>query len=172
MLLAAQCLTGIAMEGPIIASEIKAITASHPPYNSVVNRLDFAAFSDHEPESSNVSNSGFGSVSGSNTSITMEFLRPLSVVAVMVQTLKAATAGSWGLNYMGGAKVQALVGTVWETVFTYPSGLSGSGALAPDGKTYNEKWPNKIPVGRVCSAIRLLKPSGYVCASTFIPIIG
>ena len=103
MLLAAQCLTGIAMEGPIIASEIKAITASHPPYNSVVNRLDFAAFSDHEPESSNVSNSGFGSVSGSNTSITMEFLRPLAVVAVMLQTLKAATAGSWGLNYMGGA---------------------------------------------------------------------
>ena len=172
MLLAAQCPTGIAVEGPITASEIKAISASHPPYNTVVNRLDFAAFSDPEPESSSVSNSGFGSVSGSNTSITMEFLRPLSVVAVMVQTLKAATAGSWGLNYMGGAKVQALVGTVWETVFTYPSGLSGSGALAPDGKTYNEKWPNKIPVGRVCSAIRLLKPSGYVCASTFIPIIG
>lgn len=171
MLLAAQCPTGIAVEGPITASEIKAISASHPPYNTVVNRLDFAAFSDHEPESSNVSNSGFGSVPGSNTSITMEFLRPLSVVAVMVQTLKAATAGSWGLNYMEGLKVQALVGTVWETVFTYPSGLSG-GVLAPDGKTYNEKWPNKIPVGRVCSAIRLLKPSGYVCASTFIPIIG
>lgn len=171
MLLAAQCLTGIAMEGPIIASEIKAITASHPPYNSVVNRLDFAAFSDHEPESSSISTSGFGSVSGSNTSITMEFLRPLSVVAVMVQTLKTATAGSWGIGYMGGAKVQALVGSVWETVFTYPSALSG-GVLAPDGKTYNEKWPNKIPVGRVCSAIRLLKPSGYVCASTFIPIIG
>lgn len=171
MLLAAQCPTGIAVEGPITASEIKAISASHPPYNTVVNRLDFAAFSDHEPESSNVSNSGFGSVPGSNTSITMEFLRPLSVVAVMVQTLKAATAGSWGLNYMEGLKVQALVGTVWETVFTYPSVLSG-GALAPDGKAYNEKWPNKIPVGRVCSAIRLLKPSGYVCASTFIPIIG
>ena len=171
MLLAAQCLTGIAMEGPIIASEIKAITASHPPYNSVVNRLDFAAFSDPEPESSAISNSGFGSVSGSNTSITMEFLRPLSVVAVMVQTLKAATAGSWGIGYMEGVKVQALVGTVWETVFTYPSALSG-GVLAPDGKAYNEKWPNKIPVGRVCSAIRLLKPSGYVCASTFIPIIG
>ena len=171
MLLAAQCLTGIAMEGPIIASEIKAITASHSPYNAVVNRLDFAAFSDHEPESSSISTSGFGSVSGSNTSITMEFLRPLSVVAVMVQTLKTATAGSWGIGYMGGAKVQALVGTVWETVFTYPSALSG-GVLAPDGKTYNEKWPNKIPVGRVCSAIRLLKPSGYVCASTFIPIIG
>lgn len=171
MLLAAQCLTGIAMEGPITALEIKAISASHPPYNTVVNRLDFAAFSDHEPESSNVSNSGFGSVSGSNTSITMEFLRPLAVVAVMLQTLKAATAGSWGIGYMGGAKVQALVGTVWETVFTYPSGLSG-GVLAPDGKAYNEKWPNKIPVGRVCSAIRLLKPSGYVCASTFIPIIG
>ena len=171
MLLAAQCLTGIAVEGPITASEIKAISASHPPYNTVVNRLDFAAFSDHEPESSNVSNSGFGSVSGSNTSITMEFLRPLSVVAVMVQTLKAATSGSWGINYMEGVKVQALVGTVWETVFTYPSVLSG-GVLAPDGKAYNEKWPNKIPVGRVCSAIRLLKPSGYVCASTFIPIIG
>lgn len=171
MLLAAQCPTGIAVEGPITASEIKAISASHPPYNTVVNRLDFAAFSDHEPESSNVSNSGFGSVSGSNTSITMEFLRPLSVVAVMVQTLKAATAGSWGLYYMEGLKVQALVGTVWETVFTYPSVFS-SGVLAPDGKTYNEKWPNKIPVGRVCSAIRLLKPSGYVCASTFIPIIG
>ena len=137
----------------------------------MVNRLDFAAFSDHEPESSNVSNSGFGSVSGSNTSITMEFLRPLSVVAVMVQTLKADTSGSWGINYMEGVKVQALVGTVWETVFTYPSELSG-GVLAPDGKAYNEKWPNKIPVGRVCSAIRLLKPSGYVCASTFIPIIG
>ena len=44
--------------------------------------------------------------------------------------------------------------------------------IASDGKAYNEKWPNKIPVGRVCSAIRLLKPSGYVCASTFIPIIG
>ena len=171
MLLATQFLTGIAMEGPIIASEIKAITASHPPYNSVVNRLDFAAFSDHEPESSSISTSGFGSVSGSNTSITMEFLRPLAVVAVMLQTLKAATAGSWGIGYMGGAKVQALVGTVWETVFTYPSVLSG-GVLAPDGKAYNEKWPNKIPVGRVCSAIRLLKPSGYVCASTFIPIIG
>ena len=171
MLLSAQCLTGIAIEGPIIASEIKAISASHPPYNSVVNRLDFAAFSDHEPESSAISTSGFGSASGSNTSITMEFLRPLSVVAVMVQTLKTATAGSWGIGYMGGAKVQALVGTVWETVFTYPSVLSG-GVLAPDGKTYNEKWPNKIPVGRVCSAIRLLKPSGYVCASTFIPIIG
>lgn len=171
MLLAAQCPTGIAVEGPITALEIKAISASHPPYNTVVNRLDFAAFSDHEPESSNVSNSGFGSVSGSNTSITMEFLRPLAVVAVMVQTLKAATAGSWGIGYMGGAKVQALVGTVWETVFTYPSVLSG-GVLAPDGKTYNEKWPNKVPVGRVCSAIRLLKPSGYVCASTFIPIIG
>lgn len=172
MLLAAQCLTGTAMEGPIIASEIKAITASHPPYNSVVNRLDFAAFSDHEPESSSISTSGFGSVSGSNTSITMEFLRPLAVVAVMLQTLKAATAGSWGIGYMDGTKVQALVGTVWETVFTYPSGLAGSSMLAPDGKKYNEKWANRIPVGRVCSAIRLLKPSGYVCASTLIPIIG
>lgn len=171
MLLAAQCPTGIAVEGPITASEIKAISASHPPYNTVVNRLDFAAFSDQEPESSTVSNSGFGSVSASNTSITMEFLRPSAVVAVMLQTLKAATAGSWGIGYMGGAKVQALVGTVWETVFTYPSVLSG-GVLAPDGKTYNEKWPNKIPVGRVCNAIRLLKPSGYVCASTFIPIVG
>lgn len=172
MLLAAQCPTGIAVERPILASEIKAIRASHSPYNAVVNRLDFAAFSDVEPESSTVSNSGFGSVSGTNTSITMEFLRPLTVAAVMVQTLKAATSGSWGINYMDGTKVQALVGTEWETVFTYPSGLAGSSLLAPDGRAYSEKWPNKIPVGRVCSAIRLLKPSGYVCASTFIPVVG
>lgn len=172
MLLAAQCPTGIAVERPLIASEIKAIRASHPPYNAVVSRLDFDAFSDYEPESSSVSNSGFGSVSGSNTSITIEFLQPLTIVAVMVQTLKAATSGSWGINYMDGTKVQALVGTEWETVFTYPSGLAGSSMLAPDGKKYNEKWANRIPVGRVCSAIRLLKPSGYVCASTLIPIVG
>lgn len=171
MLLAAQCPIGIAVEGPILASDVKEIRSSHPPYNSTVNRLDYAAFCDVEPENNSTSVSGYGTVSGSNTSITMEFVRELPVVAVMIQTLKAATAGSWGIGYMGGAKVQALVGTVWETVFTYPSVLSG-GVLAPDGKTYNEKWPNKIPVGRVCSAIRLLKPSGYVCASTFIPIIG
>ena len=60
----------------------------------------------------------------------------------------------------------------WKRLDSGDGGLSGSGVLAPDGKAYNEKWPNKIPVGRVCSAIRLLKPSGYVCASTFIPIIG
>ena len=172
MILATQCPIGIAVEGPILASDVKEIRSSHPPYNSTVNRLDYAAFCDVEPENNSTSVSGYGTVSGSNTSITMEFVRELPVVAVMIQTLKAATAGSWGLNYMEGLKVQALVGTIWETVFTYPSGLSGSGVLAPDGKAYNEKWPNKIPVGRVCSAIRLLKPSGYVCASTFIPIIG
>lgn len=172
MLLATQCPIGISVEGPITASEIKAIRASHPSYNVVVNRLDFAAFSDYEPESSAVSNSGFGSVSGPNTSITMEFLRPLNVVAVMVQTLKAATSGSWGINYMEGVKVQALVGTSWETLFTYPSSLAGSSLLAPDGKKYNEKWANRIPIGRVCSAVRLLNPSGYVCASTLLPIIG
>ena len=171
MILATQCPIGIAVEGPILASDVKEIRSSHPPYNSTVNRLDYAAFCDVEPENNSTSVSGYGTVSGSNTSITMEFVRELPVVAVMIQTLKTATAGSWGIGYMGGAKVQALVGTVWETVFTYPSVLSG-GALAPDGKAYNEKWPNKIPVGRVCSAIRLLKPSGYVCASTFIPIIG
>lgn len=172
MLLSAQCPIGVAVERPIIESEIKSIKASHAPYNNVVNRLDFAAFSDLEPTANSASVSGYGTVSGVNTSITMEFNNPMSVVAVMVQTLKAATAGSWGISYMDGTQVQALVGTEWQTVFTYPNGLSGSGLLAPDGKAYNEKWANRIPVGRMCSAIRLLKPNGYCCASTFIPIVG
>lgn len=172
MLLATQCPTGIAVEGPINASDVKAIRSSHLPYNTTVNRLDYAAFCDVEPENNPVSVSGYGTVNGANTSITMEFVRDLPVIAVMIQTLKAATPGSWGIAYLDGVRVQALVGTEWETVFTYPSGLAGSNVLAPDGKKYNEKWPNQIPVGRVCSAIRLIKASGYTCASTLIPIIG
>lgn len=173
MLLSAQCPIGIAVEGPLPKSEVSAIRASSSPYNNVVNRLDYEAFNDTEPETSSASVSGYGSVPATNSSITIEFTRPLSIVAVMVQTLKAATAGSWGINYMNGIRVQALVNSVWETVFTYPTNLSNSsGLVGPDGKVYSEKWPNKIPVGKVCTAIRLLNPSGYVCASTFIPIVG
>lgn len=171
MLLAVQGIQ-VKSEGPVPASEIKAIRASNSPYNSTVSRLDYAAFTDVEPETNNVSVSGYGSVPAVNASITLEFNGPLPIKAVVVQTLKAATIGSWGINYMSGIKVQALVEGVWQTVFTYPTGLSGSSALAPDGKTYNEKWANTIPVGRVCSAVRLLNTNGYVCASTFFPIMG
>ena len=87
-----------------------------------------------------------------------------------MQTIKAATTGSWGIHYMRGVRVQALVDDVWQTVFTFPTGIPDS-SIAPDGKTYNEKWATVIPVGLTCSAMRLLNTNGYVCASTFAPYL-
>lgn len=159
------------LEGPVPASDIKAVLASNSPYNSTVNRLDYAAFTDAEPEANNVSVSGYGSVPAVNASITLEFVRPLLIKSVAVQTLKAATSGSWGIHYMRSVKVQALVGAEWQTVFTFPAGLPDS-SIAPDGRTYSEKWATMIPVGITCSALRLLNPNGYVCASTFAPVMG
>lgn len=162
--------TQIRSEGLVPASEIKSVRSSHPPFNSTVNRLDYAAFTDAEPEYEAATISGYGTPSGANATITIEFLTPLPIREVAVQTLKAATSGAWGIHYMRDCKVQALVDEVWQTVFTFPPGIPDA-SIGPDGKTYNEKWATIIPVGLVCSAIRLQNPNGYVCASTFAPYI-
>lgn len=162
----------LARVGVVPASDVKAVRASHAPYNAVVNRLDYAAFIDEEPEANTASLSGFGAGSGANISLTIEFNSQLFIKSVDVQTLKAATQGSWGINYMEGAQVQALVGAEWQTVYTFPSGLSSGTVKGPDGKFFSERWASNIPVGKTCSAIRLYKASGYICASTLRPILG
>lgn len=160
------------MAGPVPASEIKAVKSSHPAYNTVVNQLTYAAFTDVEPQASSVSVSGFGAVNAANSSITIEFQRPLPIKSADVQTLKRATTGAWGIDYLNGVKLQALVEDVWETVFTFPSGMSSGSVVGPDGKTFNESWPSNLPVNRTCTALRLFTASGYICASTFRPIMG
>ncbi len=157
--------------GPLTASDVKAVRASHPAYNTTINRLDYAAFIDDEPEANSVSVSGFGAGTGINLSLTIEFYGPLPIKSVDVQTLKQSTLGSWGISYLSGVSVQALVGSEWQTVYTFPLSLSSS-IMAPDGKYFHERWSSNIPVGKVCSALRLFKASGYICASTFRPIMG
>jgi hypothetical protein len=137
-----------------------------------VSRLDYEAFTDYEPENSSTSVSGFGAGSGANISLTIEFNGPIFIKSADVQTLKQATLGSWGINYLNGIKLQALVDGVWETVYTFPSSLGSGGVMGPDGKYFNERWASNLPVNRVCSALRLFNTSGYICASTFRPIMG
>lgn len=160
-----------ALAGPVPDTEIKAVSASHPAYNTTVNQLTYAAFTDIEPQESSVSLSGYGAVNAANSSITIEFQRPLSIKSADVQTLKRATLGSWGINYLSGVQLQALVNGVWETTYTFP-GLGSGNVRGPDGKNFNESWPSNIPVGRTCTALRLFTASGYICASTFRPIMG
>ncbi len=158
--------------GVVPADEIKSIYASHPPFNTTVNRLDYAAFTDNEPEANPASVSGYGAGSGANIYIAIEFKAPIFIKALDVQTLKAATLGSWGINYLSSVQVQALVNGVWKTVYTFPANLSSVSTPGPDGKSFSERWPCTVPVGVECSGVRIYNAGGYICASTIRPIMG
>lgn len=176
MLLAVQGTEGgkVSLTGKMVpASDIARIFASAAADNSAVARLDYAAFTDLEPENRNTTLSGFATTKvgvGVTPAITIEFRRTLTIASVYVQAVKAATAGGWGVNYIAGARIEALVGSTWEVVYTIPSGLAGSSVVGPDGLVFNESRPNLLPVNRSCSAIRIVRPGAYVAVSTFMPI--
>lgn len=177
MLLAVQGTEGgkVSLTGKMVpASDISRIFASAPADNSSVARLDYAAFTDLEPEDRNTTVSGFATTkvdgAGVSPTITIEFRRTLPIASIYVQAVKAATAGSWGVNYIAGARIEALVGSTWEVVYTIPTGLAGGSVVGPDGIVFNESRPNLLPVNRSCSAIRIVRPGAYVAVSTFMPI--
>lgn len=176
MLLAVQGSEGgkVSLIGKMVpASDIDRIYASIGADNSAVARLDYAAFTDQEPEDRTTTVSGFAtarSESGSPT-ITIAFRRTLPIASIYVQAVKAVTPGGWGVNYIAGARIEALVGSTWETVYTIPPKLSDGNVMGPDGIVFSETRPNLLPVNRSCSAIRIVRAGLYVAVSTFMPIL-